>query len=90
MVFTNALKTLMDNLNGKYGSQGKTFDTKKLLAKMPNGPKEFLLGYNQEDAQEFYQLVMSLLKRNTSKSTRLDYLLPNRMQIVTSLLILEN
>ena len=64
LVFTNALKTLMDNLNGKYGSQGKTFDTKKLLAKMPNGPKKnFFLGYNQEDAQEFYQLVMSLLEK---------------------------
>ena len=34
--------------------------------------KEFLLGYNQEDAQEFYQLVMSLLEKeykqiNTSR-----------------------
>ncbi|EGW31673.1 uncharacterized protein SPAPADRAFT_62284 [Spathaspora passalidarum NRRL Y-27907] len=31
---------------------------------MPNGPKQnFFSGYNQEDAQEFYQLVMNLLER---------------------------
>ncbi|RLV95942.1 Ubiquitin carboxyl-terminal hydrolase 1 [Spathaspora sp. JA1] len=64
LVFTNALKTLLDNVNGKYGRMGKEFSSKQLLNKMPNGPKQnFFSGYNQEDAQEFYQLVMNLLER---------------------------
>ncbi|KAG2736552.1 hypothetical protein G9P44_000642 [Scheffersomyces stipitis] len=68
LIFTNALKTLLDNLNGKYGARGKEFSTKALLNKMPNGPKQnFFSGYNQEDAQEFYQLVMSLLEREYKK-----------------------
>ena len=40
LVFTNALKKLLDNINGKYGSRGKEFSTKPLLNKMPNGPKQ--------------------------------------------------
>ncbi|EMG49152.1 Ubiquitin carboxyl-terminal hydrolase [Candida maltosa Xu316] len=68
LVFTNALKGLMDSLNGKYGSHGKEFSTKQLLKKMPNGPKQHLfLGYNQEDAQEFYQLLMNLLEKEYKK-----------------------
>ncbi|RCK64361.1 Ubiquitin carboxyl-terminal hydrolase 1 [Candida viswanathii] len=68
LVFTNALKSLLDSLNGKYGSLGKEFSTKKLLNKMPNGPKQnFFLGYNQEDAQEFYQLLMNLLEKEYKK-----------------------
>lgn len=68
LVFTNALKTLIDNVNGKYGSRSKEFSTKALLKKMPNGPKQnFFTGYNQEDAQEFYQLVMSILEKEYKK-----------------------
>ncbi|KAG7664094.1 UBP1 [[Candida] subhashii] len=64
LVFTNALKTILNNVNGKYGSIGKEFSSKQLLNKMPNGPKQnFFSGYNQEDAQEFYQLVMDLLEK---------------------------
>lgn len=64
LVFTTALKTLLENVNGSYGSRGKEFSTKPLLNKMPNGPKQnFFSGYNQEDAQEFYQLVMNILER---------------------------
>lgn len=59
---------MLDNINGKYGSRGKEFSTKPLLNKMPNGPKQnFFSGYNQEDAQEFYQLVMNLLEREYKK-----------------------
>ncbi|KAG5422214.1 UBP1 [Candida metapsilosis] len=66
--FTTALKTLLDNVNGKYGSRGKEFSTKPLLNKMPNGPRQnFFSGYNQEDAQEFYQLTMSLLEKEFKK-----------------------
>lgn len=68
LIFTNALKTLLENVNGSYGSRGKEFSTKPLLNKMPNGPKQnFFSGYNQEDAQEFYQLVMGLLEREHKK-----------------------
>lgn len=64
MVFTRALKKLLDEVNGSYGSRGKEFSTKPLLNKMPNGPKQnFFTGYNQEDAQEFYQLVMRIVEK---------------------------
>lgn len=66
--FTIALKTLLDNVNGAYGSQGKEFSTKPLLNKIPNGPKQnFFTGYDQEDAQEFYQLIMSVLEKEYKK-----------------------
>ncbi|OVF07696.1 putative ubiquitin-specific protease [Clavispora lusitaniae] len=62
--FTLALKALLDDINGSYGSRGREFSTKQLLTKMPNGPKQnFFTGYNQEDAQEFYQLVMRIIEK---------------------------
>lgn len=66
--FTIELKNLLDNVNGCYGSQGKEFSTKPLLNKIPNGPKQnFFTGYDQEDAQEFYQLIMSILEKEYKK-----------------------
>ncbi|KAI5969794.1 UBP1 [Candida margitis] len=66
--FTTALKKLLDSVNGKYGSRGKEFSTKPLLNKMPNGPRQnFFSGYNQEDAQEFYQLIMNILEKEFKK-----------------------
>lgn len=79
--FSLALRTLLKNINGSYGSKGKDFSTKKLLSKMPNGPKQnFLFVYNQEDAQEFYQAVMNILesecknlkKKNVSDERKSD------------------
>lgn len=68
LVFTSALNTLFSKLNGSYGSRSKEFSTKPLLNKMPNGPKQnFFTGYNQEDAQEFYQLVIDLLENEYKK-----------------------
>ncbi|CUM67518.1 uncharacterized protein PRCAT00005217001 [Priceomyces carsonii] len=68
LVFTTSLKTLLDNINGSYGAKGKEFSTKPLLNRMPNGPKQnFFTGYNQEDAQEFYQVVMGLLESEFKK-----------------------
>lgn len=62
--FTLALKTLLDDINGKYGTRGREFSTRQLLTKLPNGPKQnFFTGYNQEDAQEFYQLVMRIVEK---------------------------
>lgn len=66
--FTSALKKIIDDVNGCYGSRGKEFSAKPLLNKMPNGPKQnFFSGYNQEDAQEFYQLVMRLVESEYKK-----------------------
>lgn len=62
--FTKALQKMLQDINGKYGSKGREFSTKPLLHKMPNGPKQnFFTGYSQEDAQEFYQLVMRLVEK---------------------------
>lgn len=64
MAFTKALRKLLGDLNGAYGTRGREFTTKGLLTKMPNGPKQnFFTGYNQEDAQEFYQLVMRIVEK---------------------------
>lgn len=69
--FTTALKKLLDDVNGKYGSRGKEFSTKPLLNRMPNGPRQnFFSGYNQEDAQEFYQLIMNILEKEFKKITQ--------------------
>lgn len=66
--FTTALKKIIDDVNGSYGNRGKEFSAKPLLNKMPNGPKQnFFSGYNQEDAQEFYQLVMRLVESEYKK-----------------------
>lgn len=68
LVFTRALKSLIDDVNGAYGARGKEFSTRPLLNKMPNGPKQnFFTGYNQEDAQEFYQLAMRLVEKEYKK-----------------------
>lgn len=71
MVFTRALKKLLDDVNGSYGTRGKEFSTRPLLNKMPNGPKQnFFSGYNQEDAQEFYQLVMRIMEKEYKKISK--------------------
>lgn len=68
--FTAALKLLLDGVNGSYGTKGKEFSTRNLLNHMPNGPKQnFFSGYNQEDAQEFYQLIFGLLEKEIKANT---------------------
>lgn len=69
MAFTVALKRLLDDLNGAYGLRGKEFSTRLLMKKMSDGPKQnFFMGYNQEDAQEFYQLVMRKVEKEFKKN----------------------
>lgn len=68
--FSLALKHLLDGVNGAYGTRGREFSTRDLLNHMPNGPKQnFFSGYNQEDAQEFYQLVFGLLEKEYKAAT---------------------
>lgn len=77
LVFTAALRRFLEGINGSYGSRGKEFSAKPLLNKMPNGPKQnFFTGYNQEDAQEFYQLVMNLVETEYKKDSKSRQLSP--------------
>lgn len=77
LVFTAALRRFLEGINGSYGSRGKEFSAKPLLNKMPNGPKQnFFTGYNQEDAQEFYQLVMNLVESEYKKDSKSRQLTP--------------
>ena len=63
--FSVAFKELLDKLNSKYYRDKPYFRTNKLLKTMSNAPnKNMLLGYDQEDAQEFFQNILSELEKN--------------------------
>ncbi|KAG0687055.1 hypothetical protein C6P40_002959 [Pichia californica] len=62
--FSVALLELIDSLNAKHGDHSPTYKTKELLRVMKDSPnKHLFLGYNQEDAQEFYQNVMKQVEK---------------------------
>ncbi|KAG7771294.1 hypothetical protein KL931_000992 [Ogataea haglerorum] len=62
--FSSALYELLRKLNDKHGNKSPTYKTRNLLKVMKDGPsKHLFLGYNQEDAQEFYQSVMSQIEK---------------------------
>jgi len=64
VAFSNALLNLINSLNSKNGNNSPTFRTKDLLKVMKDSPnKHLFLGYNQEDAQEFYQNVMKQVEK---------------------------
>lgn len=63
--FSITLLDLLNKLNTKYGTERTWFETNKLLKTMTNGPnKNIILGYDQEDAQEFFQHILSDLEKN--------------------------
>ncbi|AMD20506.1 HDL238Cp [Eremothecium sinecaudum] len=63
--FSLSLKELMDVLNAKHYRNRPYFKTKKLLKTMSKAPnKNILLGYNQEDAQEFFQTILSEIEKD--------------------------
>ncbi|SMN18776.1 similar to Saccharomyces cerevisiae YDL122W UBP1 Ubiquitin-specific protease that removes ubiquitin from ubiquitinated proteins [Maudiozyma saulgeensis] len=63
--FSIALLDLLNKLDGKYGTQRAWFETTKLLKTMSNGPnKNIILGYDQEDAQEFFQQILLELEKD--------------------------
>ncbi|GMG60247.1 unnamed protein product [Ambrosiozyma monospora] len=72
--FSIALAELLEKLNSKHGTKTPTYKTKTLLKVMKDGPnKHLFLGYNQEDAQEFYQSVMKQVEKEyTSRNTPTD------------------
>lgn len=65
VTFSAALKDLLDKLNAKYYRDRPYFKANKLLKSMSKAPnKNILLGYDQEDAQEFFQTMLSELEKN--------------------------
>lgn len=63
--FSITLLDLLNKLDGKYGKQRAWFETTKLLKTMSNGPnKNIILGYDQEDAQEFFQQILLDLEKD--------------------------
>jgi len=66
--FTKSFKTLLDNLNAKHFNKGRDYKTNSMLKTMTKSPnKNILLGYNQEDAQEFFQSLLSELESDYKK-----------------------
>ncbi|QLL30418.1 hypothetical protein HG536_0A02350 [Torulaspora globosa] len=65
VTFSLALRDMLDKLNFKYYKDRPCFKTNKLLKVMSKSPnKNMLLGYDQEDAQEFFQTILSEIERN--------------------------
>lgn len=63
--FTVALDDLLSKLNAKHYRNRPWFKTNKLLKTMSKAPnKNIILGYDQEDAQEFFQTILSELEKN--------------------------
>lgn len=62
--FSDVLVTILNQLNDKHGTRSPTYRTRKLLKAMKDGPnRNLFLGYNQEDAQEFYQSLMKQVEK---------------------------
>lgn len=71
--FSNVLLDLIENLNLKHGNNAPTYKTKELLRVMKDSPnKHLFLGYNQEDAQEFYQNVMKQVEKEFTDLAKLQ------------------
>lgn len=65
VTFTLALRDMLNKLNCKYYRDRPCFKTNKLLKAMSKSPnKNIILGYDQEDAQEFFQTILSELEKN--------------------------
>lgn len=62
--FSTSLFKLLSELNYKHGETIPTYKTNGLLKVMTDGPnKHLFMGYNQEDAQEFYQSVLKQVEK---------------------------
>ena len=65
LAFSVSLLELLQKLNMRYGRERPYFKTNKILKTMSNGPnKNIILGYDQEDAQEFFQQILADLEKN--------------------------
>ncbi|KAH3678905.1 hypothetical protein WICPIJ_008793 [Wickerhamomyces pijperi] len=67
-LFSKTFKKLLDRLNAKHHNKGRDYRTDPLLKTMTKTPnKSFLMGYNQEDAQEFFQSILHELEEDFKK-----------------------
>lgn len=65
VTFSVAFREMLNRLNAKYYKERPCFKTNKLLKAMSKAPnKNIILGYDQEDAQEFFQTILSELEKN--------------------------
>lgn len=65
VTFSLALRDMLNKLNYKYYKDRPCFKTNKLLKVMSKSPnKNMILGYDQEDAQEFFQTILSEIEGN--------------------------
>lgn len=63
--FLVELNSLFTKLNSLHGNSYLDYNTMTLARRMANGfEKHSFLGYNQEDAQEFFQLVLSNVEKD--------------------------
>ncbi|CAI1896300.1 hypothetical protein SEUBUCD646_0D01260 [Saccharomyces eubayanus] len=75
VTFSVTLRDLLAALNDKYYRDKPYFKTNRLLKAMSKSPrKNMLLGYDQEDAQEFFQNLLAELENNikSMNSEKLD------------------
>ncbi|OUM54788.1 hypothetical protein BVG19_g4217 [[Candida] boidinii] len=82
--FSIALNGLLEDLNSSHFNRTVTYKTKSLLKVMANGPnKHLFLGYNQEDAQEFYQSVMKQIEKEYTEFCKKEKLKNEGVQIIS-------
>ncbi len=66
--FIYALSSLLDKLNGKHGRKNSDYTVNNVVKRMSNGfEKHGFLGYNQEDAQEFFQILLSNIEKDSKE-----------------------
>lgn len=73
LYFMKSLRTLIQKINAKHYNSGRDYKTNPMLKTMSKTPnKNFLLGYNQEDAQEFFQTILAELESDLKKMHKSD------------------
>ncbi|TID21227.1 hypothetical protein CANINC_003507 [Pichia inconspicua] len=71
--FSNEILSLLNSINSLNQNKSQTFTTKKLLKLMKDSPnKHLFLGYNQEDAQEFYQNLMKQVEKEFKDQKKIE------------------
>jgi ubiquitin carboxyl-terminal hydrolase 1 len=81
--FSQALKLLLQKLNTKHYKENQDYKTNPMLKTMNKTPdKNFLMGYNQEDAQEFFQTLLSELESDLKKKGEDGTSTPNKEEAI--------
>ncbi|ODV93750.1 hypothetical protein PACTADRAFT_4653 [Pachysolen tannophilus NRRL Y-2460] len=67
--FSKTLMRLLTKINGSHFNRSGYYKTNQLMKAMPSGAnKNLMMGYDQEDAQEFYQLVLEEIEKEFKKT----------------------